>query len=231
MNQVTNECPTPLSFHESAKRGLHGLYVITDERAAGGHEAVARAAIAGGASVLQLRDKSTPADALLEIAHNLRGLTRAAGVLLLINDDPQLALACDADGVHLGPDDISLQEARRVLGPNALIGVSCGDVREAKTAEENGADYIGAGAIFSTQTKLDAGAPIGLGVLRAIVDATSLPVAAIGGIAVSNIASVRDAGAKIACVISAVTNAENETEMTFATRALVEAFENQKTNS
>jgi len=204
---------------------LHGLYVITDASAAGGHQSMARAAISGGARLLQLRDKSTPFAALLAIARELRDWTRDAQVVFIINDNIELALAAQADGVHLGPNDSSPAQARQILGADFLIGVSCGDESEAKTAWENGADYIGAGAIFSTQTKLDAGAPIGLSMLRTIVGATPLPVAAIGGIALSNIASVRRAGAKMACAISSVSSAGDENAMTAATRTLARAFD------
>ena len=220
-----NQSSTEKNKFETSGAGLHGLYVITDERAAGGHEAMARAAIEGGARVLQLRDKSTLASEILEIARELRRLTRDAGVLFFINDDPKLAAACQADGVHLGPDDMTPCEARGVLGERALIGVSCGDASEAKIAAQNGADYIGAGAVFTTQTKLDAGAPIGLGVLREIVEATALPVAAIGGVSLSNIAFLREAGAKMACVISAISGEGDEAEMSAATHKLVRAFE------
>lgn len=214
---------------QSRRAQLHGLYVITDERARGettpaNHERIARAAIAGGASLLQLRGKKTPALQLQEIARRLRVLTREAGVLLLINDDPQLALAVDADGVHLGPGDATLSQARRILGEERLIGISCGDTGEACAALQNGADYIGAGAVFATATKLDAGAPIGLEKLRAIVGATPLPVAAIGGVELQNIASLRACGAAMACVISAVAAREDEAAMARAARALHDEF-------
>ena len=203
---------------------LHGLYVITDERATGSHEAMARAAIKGGARIIQLRGKNTPVSQLLETAHILRHLTREAGILFIINDDPELALAVQADGVHLGPDDLTPNQARQMLGSGCLIGVSCGNADEAKLAAEGGADYIGAGAVFGTQTKLDAGAPIGLEVLRSIVEATALPVAAIGGVGLSNIHSVREAGAKMACVISEIAGAGDEPAMAAITRSLVESF-------
>jgi thiamine-phosphate diphosphorylase len=208
---------------------LRGLYVITDERAAGeisigNHERIARAAINGGARIIQLRAKSTPAAELPGIARALRSLTRRAGVLLIINDDPQLALECGADGVHLGPDDLSPGQARRVLGAEKIIGVSCGDTLEARGAFQNGADYIGAGAIFATASKADAGAPIGLEKLSDIVAATPLPVAAIGGIALQNISEVAGSGAQMACVISAITNCAGEMEMTRAALALSEKF-------
>ena len=203
---------------------LSGLYVITDERATGGHEAMARAAIRGGARILQLRDKSTPLPQLRETAHALRHLTRDAGVLFIINDNVQLALDVEADGVHLGPDDFSPAQARAILGDSFLIGVSCGDANQANIAAQNGADYIGAGAVFGTRTKLDAGEAIGLGVLRQIVEATPLPVAAIGGVTLSNIHLVREAGAKMACVISGISRVENQIAMTEKTRELVQQF-------
>jgi thiamine-phosphate pyrophosphorylase len=187
------------------------------------HVRIARAALNGGARVIQLRDKSSSLAQLLPIGHELRRLTLRHDALLIINDRVDIALACDADGVHLGPDDMPPDAARRLLGPHRIIGVSCGDEEEAQHAATRGADYIGAGAIFVTLTKTDAGAPIGLHRLRAIVDATSLPVAAIGGVDISNIASTREAGAVMSCVVSAVSAAGEEAAMTEAARALVEA--------
>jgi thiamine-phosphate pyrophosphorylase len=203
---------------------LRGLYVLTDERLGGGHLAIARAALAGGARLLQLRDKSTSPRRLLSIALELRRRTREAGVLFIVNDRPDLALAFEADGVHLGPDDLPVAEARRVLGSHHLIGVSCGDAAEARRAEQDGADYIGAGAVFGSATKLDAGPPLGLDGLRAIVAATSLPVAAIGGVNAANIGAVATTGAAMACAISAVAGAGNEAAMTRATAQLAANF-------
>jgi thiamine-phosphate pyrophosphorylase len=224
---------------------LHGLYVITEEalpssqernvqetsRAATSHEQIAQAAIAGGARLIQLRDKSTPLLQLYSIALRLRRLTAAAGVLFFVNDRPDLALACDADGVHLGPTDLPIAAARRVLGPQRLIGVSCSDLSEVRLAEQHGADYIGVGAIFSTATKSDAGAPIGLEQLRTIVSATNLPVAAIAGINIDNIAEIANCGAHMACVVSAVTRAGDSKQMTLATRRLAGRFEGERENS
>ncbi len=185
---------------------LRGLYVVTDERAPGGHEAMARAALAGGARIIQLRDKTLTLAQLLPLACALRELAHRHGALFLINDRIDLALACGADGVHLGPDDLPVHIARRLM-PQGIIGASCGDEEEARRAEDAGADYIGAGAVFGTQTKADAGAPIGLQGLREIVRATRLPVASIGGIDQSNIQSVLQAGAPMACVVSAISAA------------------------
>ena len=200
---------------------LRGLYVITDEKMGGGHLAIARAALDGGAAILQLRDKGSSLSRLLETARELRRLTRATRALFIINDRVDVALAANADGVHLGPDDLPVAVARRLLGPHRLVGASCGDVAEAQKAERAGADYIGAGAIFGTNTKHDAGAAIGLATLRAITMATSLPVAAIGGVNRDNIAATIAAGASLACVVSAVAGAGDAAAMSGATRALV----------
>ena len=199
---------------------LRGLYVITHENLGGGHLAIARAAIAGGAKIIQLRDKSTALREIIPIGQEIRRLTLDAAVLFIVNDRPDLALALEADGVHLGPDDLPPREARKVLGEHRIIGVSCGGESEARRAEKDGANYIGAGAIFGSATKLDAGAPIGIDGLRAIVSAISLPVAAIGGVDSSNIAGVKAAGASMVCVVSAVAGAGDEAAMERATREL-----------
>ncbi len=200
---------------------LSGLYVITHENLGGGHLAIARAAIAGGAKIIQLRDKSTALRGIIPIGQEIRRLTLDAAVLFIVNDRPDLALALEADGVHLGPEDLPPHEVRKLFGANRIIGVSCGDASEARRAEKDGANYIGAGAIFDSATKLDAGAPIGIDGLRAIVGATPLPVAAIGGVDSSNIAKVKAAGASMACVVSAVAGGGDEAAMEQATRELL----------
>ena len=199
---------------------LRGLYVITDERLGGGHLAIARAAIAGGARILQLRDKTAGDAELLPLAREICKLALETGVLFILNDRLELALQCGADGVHLGPGDLSIEKARRLAGQDFLIGASCGTIEEARAAENDGANYIGAGAVFGTATKLDAGAAIGLERLRQIVAATALPVAAIGGISANNIASTIEQGARMACVVSAVASAGTEEQMANAAREL-----------
>lgn len=200
---------------------LRGLYVITDSRLGGGHLSMARAALAGGAKILQLRDKGTPPRELLPIALEMRDLTRRSGAIFLINDRIDLALLTVADGVHLGPDDWPIAAARRVLGRDKLIGASAGTPEEARLAQKEGADYIGVGAIFDTATKTDAGEAIGLNGLRAVLSATTLPAAAIGGLGLQSAGATIAAGAKMACVISAIANAGDETDMTRATKELV----------
>jgi thiamine-phosphate diphosphorylase len=208
----------------SPRARLRGVYVITDAHLGGGHLTITRAALMGGARIIQLRDKGTPLSELLPVAREIRDLTRAANALFIINDNADLALQSDADGVHLGPDDISIQAAREILGPHKIIGASCGTIEETIAAWKQGADYIGCGAIFDTQTKSDAGNAIGLAALQQIVAATPLPVAAIGGVNLENIASTREAGAQMAAVITAITNAGNQSALTKATRGLVEHF-------
>ena len=204
---------------------LRGLYVLTDARMGGGHLAIARAALRGGARVLQLRDKSTPARQLLPIAREVRRLTREFDALLLINDQLDLALLCEADGVHLGPDDWPVQDVRAVVRPDFLIGASCGTPNEARAAQHAGADTIGIGAVYQTATKTDAGAAIGLDGLRAVMSATRLPCAAIGGLGLDNIDAVAQTGIAMACVVSAVAGAGDEGAMEAATRELVASME------
>jgi thiamine-phosphate diphosphorylase len=148
-------------------------------------------------------------------------MTRQAGALLLINDNVELALRIEADGVHLGPEDMTVEDARCKTGRGLLIGASCGTIAEAMAASVAGADYIGVGPVFGTATKVDAGPAIGLQALAAIAAATPLPVAAIGGIDGAAIASVLRAGAVMACVVSAVAAAGDEAAMTQAVRTLL----------
>ncbi len=199
------------------------LYVITDATFRGRtHEEVARAALEGGATVLQFREKRASTRALYETALRLRRLCAEFGVPFIVNDRVDIALAVDADGVHVGPDDLPVAVARRILGPHRIVGASAGTVEEALQAQEEGANYLGVGAIYATGTKPDAGAPIGPQALREIVRAVRIPVVGIGGISVHNLAEVIGAGAAGVAVISAVAAAE---DMLRATRALRRAVD------
>ncbi len=202
---------------------IRGLYVVTDVtlRPARSHVDIVRAALAGGARVIQLRDKSASLSSVVDQGREIRSLTRAAGAMFIVNDRCDLTLACDADGVHLGPDDLPPGEARHLLGAERIVGISVNSVEEAHVAQRAGADYLGVGAIFGTTTKSYAGTAIGLDRLREIKAATSLPVVAIGGITVTNIRSVAQSGADAAAVVSAVVCAD---DMEAATRALVAKF-------
>jgi thiamine-phosphate pyrophosphorylase len=191
------------------------LYIITDERLGRGrsHLEIADAAIRGGADVIQLRDKAASSRRLYDIALQLRRLTREAGVPLIVNDRLDIALAADADGVHIGREDLPASAVRRILGPGKILGVSAETVEEAVAAEREGADYLGVGPVFEARgTKPDAGEPLGLDLIARIRRGCRLPIVAIGGIHAENARSVRDAGATAAAVISAVASAEDITQ-------------------
>jgi thiamine-phosphate pyrophosphorylase len=183
------------------------LYVITDERLGGGraHEEQTRAALAGGAGLIQLRDKAATTLRLYEAARAMRDLTRAAGALLIVNDRLDVALAARADGVHVGPDDLPVAVARRLLRPGMILGASAGTVEEAIAAERDGADYLGVGAVYEARgSKADAGAPVGPERIRAIRAAVRIPIVGIGGIKAENATAVIEAGADGVAVITAV---------------------------
>ena len=187
------------------------LYVITDRRLSQGrsHQEVASAAIAGGAHVIQFRDKEMSARELIQVGEELRELTKKAGVPFIINDRVDVALAVEADGVHLGQEDMPIKLARRLLGEGKIIGVSATSLAEALEAEAEGADYLGVGPIFATDTKPDAAPPTGLEGLTEVVRRVSIPVVAIGGINRDNVEEVMAAGAAGVAVISAVVAKED----------------------
>ncbi len=182
------------------------LYVITDERAdLADLLRVLAAAGRGGATAVQLRRKTATGREFVAYARALRDWTRAAGVLFFVNDRVDVAQIVDADGVHVGQDDIPCADARRLLG-NRLIGVSAETTAEAMQAERDGADYLGVGAVYPTTSKADAGRA-GLVGLEEIVLRVTIPVVGIGGITVDNAAPVLRAGAAGLAVISAVMDA------------------------
>ena len=203
--------------------GLTGLYVITDEVLSPGrtHAQITAAAIAGGARIIQIRDKNASDRKFYEDALELRRITRDAGALFLVNDRVDIAAAVGADGVNLGQTDLPVAVARGILGKGVLIGTSADSIQQAAEAVEDGADYIGFGPVFPTTTKLDAGPVSGLDTLRRVCESASVPVVAIGGISLANIASVKSAGAACAAVISAVVCAD---DITLATAALIQEF-------
>jgi len=189
---------------------VSGLYVIVDTASLGSlsHAEAARQAIAGGASVIQLRDDESPKKKLLTIARTLREICREKDTLFIVNNSLDIVLAAAADGLHLGQDDLPADTARRLLPMNKLLGVSVTDVTQAKKAQADGADYVAAGAIYATGSKGDVPI-IGLKQLTAINKAVSIPVVAIGGIDSKNTAAVMAAGAAAVAVISAVLGADS----------------------
>jgi thiamine-phosphate diphosphorylase len=164
----------------------------------------AHAAIAGGATVLQLRIKDAPTDELVRIGREFQLVAQSHNVPLIVNDDVAAALALEADGVHLGQDDDGLE---RAVEAGLIVGVSAADVGDAIAAERAGARYIGAGPVYATPSKADAGTPIGLDGLAGIADAVSIPVVAIGGIDATNAGPCIAAGAAGVAVIRAARDA------------------------
>ena len=184
----------------------YSLYLVTDESLAGarGVEDVVRAAVEGGVTVVQLRAKQAAGRDFLKQAATLYAWLHARHVALIINDRVDVALACDADGVHVGQDDLPCAAVRRLVGPNRIIGVSVSTVAEALQAERDGADYLGVSPVFATPTKPDTPPAAGLDGLAAIRSAVRLPLVAIGGISEQNAAAVIRAGADGIAVVSAI---------------------------
>jgi thiamine-phosphate pyrophosphorylase len=181
------------------------LYLCTDRAHAKGRplaELVA-AAVAGGVTMVQLREKELNTRDFLEAAQAMRALTRELGVPLVINDRVDIALAVGADGVHLGGADMPVKTARRLAGGKLFIGATARSAEAARAAKEAGADYLGVGAMFPTGTKSDT-VTIGPAALRAIKEAAGLPAVGIGGVNARNAASVIGAGADGVAVVSAI---------------------------
>ncbi len=201
-----------------------GIYLVTDERPdLDSLLGVVRQALAGGTTTVQLRRKHDDGRVLVELGHELRRLTREFGALYIVNDRVDVALLTDADGVHVGQSDIAYADVRRLVGPNKLIGVSATTLAEAENALRDGADYIGAGAVYPTMSKDDAEIS-GLDGLRAIVETAAeanMPVVAIGGINQSNAREVLGTGVDGLAVVSAIMKAAAPAAASMALRQLV----------
>jgi len=182
--------------------------LITESACAGSMDRIIQEAAAGGAGMIQLREKSLNDKQLLESARIVRRWTSQAGVLFIVNDRPDIARLVNADGVHLGQDDMPIMEARQILGPDRLIGVSTHRLNQVRQAVLDGASYIGVGPTFSSGTKDFADFP-GLQFVREAIAATSLPAFAIGGITVENIGQVAATGAERVAVSQAICQASN----------------------
>ena len=209
---------------------ISGLYVIIDTQALKGryHIEVAGQAIRGGARVIQLRDKIQSKEKLLPVAQQLRTLCAEQNVLFIINDYLDVALGTDADGLHLGQDDLPFTEARRLLPLGKILGCSTTTVEQATKAQSEGADYIAVGAIYPTSSKTSTTTPakvVGLEILRQVKQAITLPLVAIGGINKDNVTEVIAAGADAAAVISAVLATEDPEK---ASRLIVERIEGER---
>lgn len=186
-------------------REMMKLYGVTDRSWLGARTLYEQVedAIKGGATIIQLREKKMPEEEFLQEARELKMLCNAYKIPFIINDNISVALAMDADGVHLGQGDMELKQAREILGPDKIIGVSAHNVEEAVQAEKNGADYLGAGAVFSTASKADV-TSLSMETLKEICEAVSIPVVAIGGISEENMDQLKGTGISGVAVISAL---------------------------
>ena len=189
------------------------LYLVTEEKLSAGRKTieVVQRAVAGGIDVIQLREKNKTTRARYQIGKKIKEIITGTEVDFIINDDPDLALALEADGVHLGDDDVPIHAAREVLGTDKIIGYSTSNLSEVKQAQEQGVDYVGFGAIYKTNSKnvKDRRQAIGLKKLRQVSKEVEIPIVAIGGINQNNITEVRQAGADAVAMISGITQAEN----------------------
>ena len=189
---------------------LAPLYAILDPEQTKGRapDWVLRQLLDGGVKILQLRVKALSPSDFWTLAREVRAQTRAAGCQLIVNDRIDIALACDADGVHLGQEDLPLAAGRKLLG-RKIVGISTHDADQAREAERNGADYIGFGPIFGTATKATGYGARGVEMLKQIRVAVKIPIVAIGGITEQNVQQVWQAGADSAAIISDVLGAED----------------------
>jgi thiamine-phosphate pyrophosphorylase len=206
------------------------LYMVCPERSAAGSEdlreleQLVRAAAAGGVDVVQLREKHLPDEQLAALVSALRGPCERAGALLIVNDRPHVALAAGADGVHVGQDDMPVAEAREVVGPDMLIGLSTHAREEVGASDAVQADYIGVGPVHETPTK--PGRPaVGVGLVRYAAEHARTPFFAIGGLHAGNLAPVLQAGARRAVVLRAIAAASDPQAAARELRALLEAYE------
>lgn len=194
---------------------LPPLYAILDPEPTKGRapESVLRELLEGGAAMLQLRVKTMAPSDFFQLAQRARAETRTHGCKLIVNDRVDIALACHADGVHLGQEDLPLAVGRKLMAAK-LVGISTHDIEQAQEAERNGADYIGFGPMFGTTTKDTGYAARGVDMLRKIRAAVKLPIVAIGGINEQNVQQVWQAGADSAAIISDILGADDITAKT-----------------
>jgi len=189
--------------------GQTDLYALTDSRLSLGRPlpVVAAALLDAGVRILQYREKKLKAGKMLEECRILRRMTQNAGACFIVNDHIDIAMLVGADGVHIGQDDLPVQEVRRLVGPEMIIGLSTHSPEQAVSALKAGADYIGVGPIFATQTKEDVVPPVGFEYLEWVARNVDLPFVAIGGIKEHNIAQVTARGARCCALVSELVGA------------------------
>ena len=205
------------------------LYLVTDRELSLGRslEEVVSEAVKGGVTVVQLREKDASTGEFIELARRLMKLLKPLRIPLIINDRVDVALAVDADGVHIGQSDMSYEDARRLLGPDKIIGLSVENFKDIEASNALDVDYIGISPVYGTPTKTDTAEPFGLEGLRKAVQMSAHPTVAIGGMNASTIAEVMAAGTDGVAVVSAICSAENIRKATSDLRAIVEEGNNK----
>lgn len=186
------------------------LYLVTDRTNKTDEEFlnIIEEAIKGGVTVVQIREKDADTLEFYNISNKVKEICSKYNVPLIINDRIDIALAIDADGVHIGQSDMPIKIARKLIGNDKILGISAHNLEEATDAEENGADYLGVGAIFSTSTKKDAN-DVSIDTLKEITSNVDIPTVAIGGINLDNVEKLKDTNISGISVVSAIMNAEN----------------------
>jgi thiamine-phosphate pyrophosphorylase len=213
------------SFPRNGTVRIGRLHVLTDFlfQQRFNHARLAELVLEGGADVIQFRQKHGLIRHKLVEARHTANVCRRHGKPLLVNDHLDIALAVDADGIHLGQDDLPLEEARKIMGKHKIIGISTHTLEEAKEAERSGADYIGVGPVYATNTKEDVVDPVGLDYVRQAAEHIGIPFVAIGGIKHHNVDDVLGAGADRVCVVSGVVGASDVREAARKFREKVDA--------
>lgn len=210
---------------ELCKKLDFNLYVVLGREFSQGRDfdEVAIKAIEGGAGCIQLRDKATSKRELLVWAYRLREITKDRGVTFILNDHLDIALAVEADGVHLGQDDFPIPEARRIAGPHFIIGASTHSEQEARCAAAEGASYINIGPLFPTQTKKGVVAPVGPDLITQVTSVVKIPFTVMGGIKLDNVEEALKRGATRIAVVTAVVGAD---DITAAAQAFTDKIQN-----
>jgi thiamine-phosphate pyrophosphorylase len=206
------------------------LYLVTDPDPASGHSLVeiVGAAVKGGVTLVQLRDKHADGRALLEQARALKALLDPKGIPLIVNDRVDVAVAAGAAGCHVGQTDLPPEEARAILGPDAILGLSIDQVEQARAADPEHVDYVAHGPFATTVTKPDAGAPVGASGIAAARELSALPLVAIGGIDAGNAADAIRAGADGIAVVSAIVAAPDPEAASRELRSIIEAARRER---
>ncbi len=211
-------------------KNLKGIYLILDRKLAGkrSYNEIVEKTSKHGVKIVQLREKGITDRQYLETAIEIKDVCRKNNVLFIINDRIDIALASEADGVHLGQDDMPVEYARKILGNNKIIGISAGNEEELEYALNSDVDYISPGPVFSTITKNDAGKPVGVEFVKLVLSKTKKPVISIGGINSQNIQELSKIGINKVAVISAILKANNiETETLTLYQNLLKPFHNR----